>query len=118
MRCFLVLLGCLAALPAAAAERAWPIRPIRFISGYAPGGGNDTMARAVAQHLTQAWGQQVIVDNRPGANGVVACEITAKAAPDGYTILMASIASHAINPALYPKIPYDPVKDFAPVTAI
>jgi tripartite-type tricarboxylate transporter receptor subunit TctC len=118
MRLWLFALACIAALPAAAAERAYPTKPIRFISGYAPGGGNDTMARAIAQRLTEAWGQQVIVDNRPGANGVVACELTAKAPPDGYTILMASIASHAINPALYPKIPYDPIKDFAPVTAI
>ena len=101
-----------------AAERAYPVKPIRLISSYPPGGGNDTMARAIAQRLTEAWGQQVIVDNRPGANGILACEITAKAAPDGYTLLMASIASHAINPALYAKIPYDPIKDFAPVTLL
>jgi tripartite-type tricarboxylate transporter receptor subunit TctC len=76
------------------------------------------MARAIAQRLGEAWGQQVIVDNRPGANGVLACEITAKAAPDGYTLLMASIASHAINPVIYAKLPYDPVRDFAPVTLL
>ena len=101
-----------------AAERAYPTKPIRLISAYAPGGGNDTVARALAQRLTEAFGQQVIVDNRPGANGLVACELTAKAAPDGYTLLMASISSHAINPALYPKIPYDPIRDFAPVSLL
>src|SRR5688572_23741296 len=106
------------AVHAAAAERAYPTKPIRLISAYAPGGGNDTVARAIAQRLTESFGQQVIVDNRPGANGLVACELTAKAAPDGYTLLMASISSHAINPALYLKIPYDPIKDFAPVSLL
>ena len=101
-----------------AADRAYPVKPIRLISAYAPGGGNDTMARALAHKLTDAWGQQVIVDNRPGANGLVACDITAKAAPDGYTLLMASISSHGINPALYAKIPYDPIKDFAPISLL
>jgi tripartite-type tricarboxylate transporter receptor subunit TctC len=103
---------------AGAADRAYPVKPIRLIVPYAPGGGNDTMARAIGTRLTDAWGQQVIIDNRPGANGLVACEITAKAAPDGYTLLMANIASHAINPALYRKIPYDPIRDFAPVSLL
>ena len=103
---------------ACAAERAYPSKPIRLIVPYAPGGGNDTMARAIGARLTDAWGQQVIIDNRPGANGLLACEITAKAAPDGYTLLMANIASHAINPALYKKIPYDPLKDFAPIALL
>ena len=118
MRPVLIATALLLALPAAAAERAYPTKPIRLISAYAPGGGNDTVARAIGQRLTEAYGQQVIVDNRPGANGLVACEITAKAPPDGYTLLMASIASHAINPALYPKIPYDPIRDFAPVSLL
>lgn len=110
----------LAAMPlvAPAAERPYPTKPIRLISAYAPGGGNDTVARMIAQRLTDAYGQQFIVDNRPGANGLLACEITAKAAPDGYTLLVASIASHAINPALYAKIPYDPIKDFASVSLL
>ena len=103
---------------AEAAERTYPTKPIRLISAYAPGGGNDTMARALAHKLTDAWGQQVIVDNRPGANGLLACEITAKAAPDGYTLLMASISSHGINPALYKKIPYDPIRDFSPISLL
>src|SRR3954469_23176928 len=115
---FYVLLTCLLVGCAAAAETKYPSKPIRLISAYAPGGGNDTMARALAQRLTEAWGQQVIVDNRPGANGLLACEITAKAPPDGYTLLMASISSHAINPALYKKIPYDPIRDFVPVSLL
>jgi tripartite-type tricarboxylate transporter receptor subunit TctC len=112
------VLAAVAATPATAAELKYPSKPIRLISAYAPGGGNDTVARAVAQRLTEAWGQQVIVDNRPGANGIVACEITARAAPDGYTLLMASIATHAINPALYQKIPYDPIRDYTAVTLL
>ena len=112
------VLAVLLAGNALSAERTYPVKPIRLISAYPPGGGNDTVARAVGQWLTEAFGQQVIVDNRPGANGVIACELTARAAPDGYTLLMASIASHAINPALLPKIPYDPIKDFAPVSLL
>lgn len=81
----------------------YPTRPLRLIVPYAPGGGNDIMARAIGARLGEAWSQQVIIDNRPGANGLVACEITATAAPDGYTLLMANIGSHAINPALYKK---------------
>jgi len=107
--------------PAFAAERpspVYPTKPLRLIVPYAPGGGNDTMARAIGHKLTEAWSTQVIIDNRPGANGLLAGEIAAKAAPDGYTLFMANIASHAINPALYKKIPYDAVKDFAPVSLL
>jgi tripartite-type tricarboxylate transporter receptor subunit TctC len=106
------------ALTAEAADRTYPTKPIRLIVPYAPGGGNDTMARAIGAKLSEAWSQQVIIDNRPGANGLVACEITATAAPDGYTLLMANIGSHAINPALYKNIPYDAVKDFAAVSQL
>jgi tripartite-type tricarboxylate transporter receptor subunit TctC len=122
--CTTITAGLFAAVAAAtgfAAERASPLfpsKPIRLIVPYAPGGGNDTMARAIGGKLTEAWGQQVIIDNRPGANGLLAGEIAAKAAPDGYTLFMANIASHAINPALYKKIPYDAVKDFAPVSLL
>src|SRR3954468_23440338 len=115
---FAVSLVLVCAPAAFAADRPYPTKPIRLISTYPPGGGNDTVARAIAQRLTEAYGQQVIVDNRPGANGVIGCEIVARSAPDGYTLLMASIASHAINPALYPKIPYDPGKDFAGVSLL
>src|SRR6476620_9158447 len=118
MKRLLVLLLAASGAFTHAAEQAYPTRPVRLISTYPPGGGNDTVARAIAQRLTEAYGQQVIVDNRPGANGVIGCEIVARSAPDGYTLLMASIASHAINPALYPKIPYDPGKDFAGVSLL
>jgi tripartite-type tricarboxylate transporter receptor subunit TctC len=118
MRLCSFMLVTLVATTAIAAEQKYPTKPVRLISAYAPGGGNDTVARAVAQRLTEAWGQQVIVDNRPGANGIVACEITAKAPPDGYTLLMASIATQAINPALYPKIPYHPINDYTAVTLL
>jgi tripartite-type tricarboxylate transporter receptor subunit TctC len=118
MKRLLVLLLAASGAFTHAAEQAYPTRPVRLISTYPPGGGNDTVARAIAQRLTEAYGQQVIVDNRPGANGVIGCEIVARSPPDGYTLLMASIASHAINPALYPKIPYDPVKDFAGVSLL
>jgi tripartite-type tricarboxylate transporter receptor subunit TctC len=101
-----------------AAQNDYPTKPVRLIVPYPPGGGNDTMARAIGAKLTEAWGQQVIADNRPGASGLIACEIAARAAPDGYTLLMANIATHAISPALYKKIPFDPLKDHAPVALL
>jgi tripartite-type tricarboxylate transporter receptor subunit TctC len=107
-----------AAFPAFAADRTYPGKPIRLLVPYAPGGGNDLMARTIGAKLTEEWHQQVIIDNRPGANGLVAAELTIAAAPDGYTLFMANIGSHAINPALYKNIPYDPVKDFAPVSQL
>ena len=95
-------LAVFAAIEASAAEITYPTKPIRLLVPYAPGGGNDTMARAIGAKLAQAWGQQVIIDNRPGANGLVAGELAATAAPDGYTLFMANIGSHAINPAVTP----------------
>ncbi|MDP2708258.1 MAG: tripartite tricarboxylate transporter substrate binding protein [Burkholderiales bacterium] len=102
------------ALPATAAE--YPTKPIRLIVGFAPGGGTDTTARAMSQKLTDALGQQVVVDNRPGAAGNIAAELVSKATPDGYTLLMGTIAALSINPSLYSKLPFDPIKDFAPIT--
>lgn len=116
--CLVAALAVSAISVAAAAERAYPTKPIRLISPFAPGGGNDTMARAVGGKLAEAWGHQVVVDNRPGANGILACEITAKASPDGYTLLMANAGSHGINPALYRKLPYDAIKDYTPVSQL
>jgi tripartite-type tricarboxylate transporter receptor subunit TctC len=112
-----VLLLCAAAaaaLPSQAAQ--WPERPIRMLVGFAPGGGTDATARAIAPRLSASLGQQIIVDNRPGATGNIATDIVAKSTPDGYTILMGTIAALAINPSLYDKLPFDPVKDLAPVT--
>src|SRR5471032_355764 len=104
-KCIVAALAVAAISAAVAADRTYPTKPIRLIVPYAPGGGNDTLARVIGGKLSEAWNQQVIIDNRPGANGLVACEITATAAPDGYTLLMANIGSHGINPALYKKIP-------------
>jgi tripartite-type tricarboxylate transporter receptor subunit TctC len=108
----------IAAPTALAAAPAYPVKPIRLIAPYPPGGGNDTMARAIGAKLTEAWGKQVIVDNRAGANGIVACEIAAAAPPDGYTLLMANVGTNAINPALYKKLPYHPVGSYAPVSLL
>jgi tripartite-type tricarboxylate transporter receptor subunit TctC len=105
-------LGC---ATAAQAAEPYPARPIRMLVGFAPGGGTDTTARPIAAKLSEALGQQVIVDNRPGAAGNIATDITAKATPDGYTILMGTIAALAINPSLYGNLPFDPEKDLAPV---
>lgn len=116
-----VFIAVIVAGPGFAAERAssaYPIKPIRLIAPYPPGGGNDTMARAIGAKLTEAWGQQVIIDNRAGANGIVACEIVATAPADGYTLLMANVGTNAINPALYKKLPYDPIKAYAPVSLL
>ena len=98
------------------AQASFPSRPIRFITPYAPGGSTTVMARLVAQHLTERWGQNVIVDNRPGGNTVIGTEIVAKSPPDGYTILLTPI-THCILSSLM-KTPYDPVKDFAPVAGV
>lgn len=93
-----------------------PTKPIRMLVGFAPGGGTDATARAMGSKLSERLGQQIIIDNRPGAAGNIATEITAGAAPDGYTILMGTIAALAINPALYKKLPFDPLKDVIPIT--
>lgn len=100
-----------------AAAQPYPAKPIRLIVPFAPGGGNDLIARIIGQRLTAMWGQAVIVDNRPGAGGNVAGEITARAAPDGYTAFQFNIAN-TIAPSLYKDLRYGPIKDFAPVTQI
>ena len=96
----------------------YPTKPIRLVVPFAAGGATDVLARLVGERLTASLGQQVVVDNRPGAGGNIGSDIVAKAEPDGYTILMGAVGTHAINPSLYPKMPYDPVKDFAPVTLV
>ncbi len=102
-------------VPAAYAAE-YPTKPIRMIVGFAPGGGTDTTARAIANRLTELLGQQVIIDNRAGAAGNIATELVARAPPDGYTLLMGTIAALAINPSLYrTKLPFDSVRDFAPI---
>jgi tripartite-type tricarboxylate transporter receptor subunit TctC len=101
---------------AMAADGAYPNRPIRMLVGFAPGGGTDTTARALTPKLSERLGQQLIVDNRPGAAGNIATEITTKAPADGYTILMGTIAALSINPTLYGNLPFDPLRDLIPVT--
>ena len=100
-----------------ALAQAYPTRPIRLISPYTPGGGNDTLARAIAPKLGESLGQQVVVENRPGANTIIGSDLVAKSPPDGYTLVLVP-SSHAINTSLYPKLPYDAIKDFAPITLI
>ena len=95
----------------------YPGRPIRVIVPFAPGGGLDISTRLIGQKLTEKWGQNIVVDSRPGAATIVGTEIASKAAPDGHTLLMIT-TTFAINPGLYPKLPYDPVKDFTPVTQL
>ena len=106
----------LAALQGGAQAATYPDKPIRMLVGFAPGGGTDTTARTIAQPLSEALGQQVVVDNRPGAAGNIAADIASKSPPDGYTLLMGTIAALAINPSLYKSLPFDPIKDFEPVT--
>ena len=115
MRAVALLAATLAAAPTLAQN--FPAKPVRFVVGLAPGGGTDIVARMVAQKLSQVVNQQVLVDNRPGASGNIAAELVARSAPDGYTLLVTT-ASHVINPALYSKLSYDPIKDFAPVTQL
>jgi tripartite-type tricarboxylate transporter receptor subunit TctC len=110
--CAALTLALLSAI--AAAQTSYPSRPIRIVVPSSPGGGLDFVARAVGQQLTAAWGQSVIIDNRAGAGGTIGPDLVAKAAPDGYTLLIVS-ATFAVNPSVYPKLPYDSVKDFAPV---
>jgi tripartite-type tricarboxylate transporter receptor subunit TctC len=101
---------------AAFSAESWPSRSIRFIVPYPPGGPTDLMARSMSGRLSEALGQSVVVDNRAGAGGNVGAELAAKAPPDGYTLLMGAISTHSINVSLYRKLPFDPVKDFAPIT--
>jgi tripartite-type tricarboxylate transporter receptor subunit TctC len=99
------------------AQPEYPAKPVRVVVPIAAGGGTDIIGRMIAQKLTQAFGQQFIVDNRPGAGGIIGTDAVAKAAPDGYTVLVTP-TSHAINPSIYAKLPYDSVKDFAPVALL
>ncbi|HSQ05262.1 MAG TPA: tripartite tricarboxylate transporter substrate binding protein [Burkholderiales bacterium] len=101
--------------PTSGLTQDYPRRPIRFIVGFGPGGVVDLMARSLGQKLTEAWGQQVIIDNRPGAGGVVCMQIAGKAAPDGYTLLLGSSAQFSIAPGLRPDLPYDPIRDYTPI---
>lgn len=116
MRAFRILLAAFALAAGPALAQDYPTKAIRIVVPYPPGGASDVTARVLGQKLAEAWNQQVVVDNRPGANGILALEHVAKQAADGHVLLMANLGPNAINPAVYPKLPYDPLKDFAPVT--
>lgn len=100
----------------AAHAQDYPTKPVRFVLGLAPGGSTDVVARTVAQKLSETWGQNVLVDNRPGAGGTIGANLVVKAQPDGYTLFVGGFGPNAIAPSLYSKLPYDPYKDFAHVT--
>ncbi len=114
----LLALLALAPMAGAQAQGGWPTKPVRIVVPFAPGGTTDILARATAAELTKAFGQPFVVDNRAGAGGNIGTEVVAKAAPDGYTLLMGTVGTHGINKALYDKLAFDPVKDFAPITLV
>jgi tripartite-type tricarboxylate transporter receptor subunit TctC len=115
----IALLGAIGSGAALAQTAAtFPAKPVRFIAPFPPGGSTDLLARLVAIKLTEAWGQQVTVENRGGAGGTIGVELAARAAPDGYTIVMGHVGTFGFNPTLYPKLPYDAIRDFAPITVL
>ncbi len=107
---------CLVLATASAQSQTWPSKPIRFIVPFPPGGGTDVLTRTIAPKLGEGLGQQVVVDNRTGAGGMIGAELAAKSPPDGYTLLTATVGTIAINPGLYARMPFDPAKDLMPVT--
>jgi tripartite-type tricarboxylate transporter receptor subunit TctC len=117
-RALLASAAALALAGPAAAQSGWPTKPVRIVVPFAAGGTTDILARAVAQELTNSFGQSFVVDNKPGAGGNIGADLVAKSAPDGYTLLMGTVGTHAINKFLYAKMPFDPQKDFQPVTLV
>ena len=113
-----VVVACLFTLPAATQEGGYPNKPVTIIVPAAPGGVTDALGRTLAQRFTEAWGQQVIVENKPGANNQIAAEYVTKAAPDGYSLFVALEVTFVVNPSLYPKLPYDPVNGFTPISGL
>jgi tripartite-type tricarboxylate transporter receptor subunit TctC len=119
-RAALILIGACSyafALPAFP-QTPYPAKPLRIVVPFAAGGTTDILARAVGAELQKAWGQPVVIDNKPGAGGNIGADLVAKAPADGYTLVMGTVGTHGINPALYPKMPYDAKRDFAPVTLV
>src|SRR5262249_25372529 len=122
MRLWLAALLAIGAVPAAALAQGspatYPTRPVTIVVPAAPGGVTDALGRALAQRFSEAWGQQVIVENKPGANNQIAAEYVTKAAPDGSTLFIGRETTFVVNPSLYPRLPYDPVKGFTPITGL
>jgi tripartite-type tricarboxylate transporter receptor subunit TctC len=114
----LVALGCLAPAATAAQAQTYPAKPITIVVPAAPGGVTDALGRMLAQRFTEAWGQQAIVENKPGANNQIAAEYVTKSAPDGYTLLIGPETTFVVNPSLYAKLAYDPVKGFTPISGL
>jgi tripartite-type tricarboxylate transporter receptor subunit TctC len=106
------------AAAAAVPAQSYPAKPIRFVVGFPPGGGNDIIARMVGAKMQESWGQAVVIDNKPGANSIIATEFVAKSAPDGYTLLVNATGGMSVNPVLYTTLPYDPLKDFVPISMV
>jgi tripartite-type tricarboxylate transporter receptor subunit TctC len=115
-RCIFALTVACASLCAAAQD--YPVKPIRIIVPFGPGGTTDILARVVGDRLTERWGQQVLIDNRPGAGGNIAAELAARSAPDGYTIFLGSMGTQSINVSIYSKLAFDPLTDFAPISLV
>ena len=114
----IILFALTAAAPQAANAQAYPSKPLRMIVPFTPGGSTDVIARVIAQKIGEAMGTQVLIDNRPGAGGNIGVELAAKSPPDGYTLVMGHIGTMAVNPSLYKRLPYDPLRDFAPVALV
>ena len=115
---FAILITALSLVTAAAFAQSYPDKPVKLIVPFPPGGPTDGMARIIGQKLAEAWKQPVIIDNRGGAGGAIAAEAASKAPADGYTVFFATTGTQAINPSLYEKLPYDPIKDFAPISLV
>ncbi len=113
-----ILLILMIGFGACANAQTWPAKPIKLVIPYPPGGGNDSLGRLIGQKLGESLGQPVVIDNRGGAGATIGTDVVAKSPPDGYTILLSSITTHALAPALYPKLGYDPIKDFTPLSLI
>lgn len=121
LKTMILTLWCAAAAVTAVSSanaQSYPNRPVRLIVPYAPGGGSDTTSRIMSQRLAEVLGQQIVIDNRPGAGTIIGAELAAKSPPDGYTLFSGITGTMAINPSIYAKLPYDPVKDFAPIAMI
>ncbi len=114
----LILTALLASMPLAAIAQAWPAKPVRLITGFAAGGPTDLLARVVGGKLQEAWGQPVVVEAKPGANAIIAMELAKNAPADGYFLIIAPTGSLAVNPHMYAKLPYDPVRDYAPIIRV
>lgn len=111
----MLLLSCITALAGNAAAQSYPNKPVQMVLGFPPGGSTDILARLVASKLQAAWGQPVVVLNKPGASTIIATDTVAKSPADGYTLLLGASSGNTINPVLYPKLPYNPIRDFAPI---